>query len=213
MESAVLLAAVAAMMTAGFFLMRRLDTMLGQWKNGTDNMSEKLPEWESYAAGGKYTDKEEEKKNLSNRWKQLLNGPDLLKSSLILFGATGIGALFRYMGLSEANIITVYILGVLFISVITSDRIYSIVFSVISVIVFNFLFTEPRFSLSAYEKDYPITFIIMFAAAFLTGSLAAKLKQQAEESDQAAYRTKILFEANRLLERAPDRDKIIAVTA
>ena len=50
----------------------------------------------------------------------------------------------------------------------------------------------------------------MFVAAFLTGSLAIQLKRQAA---QAAFRTKILFDTNQLLEKAKEKEQIITVTA
>lgn len=117
------------------------------------------------------------------------------------------------MGFDEANIITVYVLGVLVASVITTHQVYSLISSIVSVLVFNFLFTEPKFTLQAYEQGYPVTFIIMFLAAFLTGSLAARLKNHAEQSAQAAYRTKVLFDTNQLLQQASSRDDIISATA
>ncbi len=138
---------------------------------------------------------------------------DILKSIMILVAASIIGFLFYNLGFDEANIITVYVLGVLLTSVLTSNRIYSLLSSVVSVLVFNFLFTVPKYTLLAYEKGYPVTFIIMFAAAFLTGSLAVKLKRSAKQSAHAAFRTKILFDTNQLLQKSSGRDEIICATA
>ncbi|MGN1147725.1 MAG: DUF4118 domain-containing protein [Lachnospiraceae bacterium] len=143
----------------------------------------------------------------------LLNIKDLIKSIGMIVLASVIGFGFWKLGLSESNIIMVYILGVLITSVITTRQIYSLIASGVSVIVFNFLFTEPRYTLLAYEKDYPITFVTMFVAAFLTGSLAIKLKRQAAQAAQAAYRTKILFDTNRLLEGVREKEQIVTVTA
>ena len=137
---------------------------------------------------------------------------DTLKSVLIFLGASAIGILFYQLGFSEANIITVYILGVLVTAAVTSLRIYSLVSSVISVLFFNFLFTEPRFSLNAYDTGYPATFLIMFVAALLASSLAVRIKRQARQAAATAYRTKILFDTNRLLGNEWDMDGIINVT-
>ena len=144
---------------------------------------------------------------------RVLNTPDILKSIGMIVLASIIGFGFWKLGMSEANIIMVYILGVLFTSVITTHQIYSLISSIVSVIVFNFLFTEPRYTLVAYEKDYPVTFITMFVAAFLTGSLAIRLKRQARQAAQAAYRTKVLFDTSQLLERVTEGEQIITVTA
>lgn len=111
---------------------------------------------------------------------------DLIKSIGMIVAATAVGNIFWEVGLSEANITMVYILAVLIISVITTHQIYSMIFSFVSVVVFNYFFTVPRFTLHAYDKDYPITFVIMFLAAFLSGSLAERLKKLALENEKNA---------------------------
>lgn len=138
---------------------------------------------------------------------------DIFKSIAILFLASLIGMAFRYLGFAEANIICVYVLGVLVISVATTQRIYSLISSLVSVLIFNFLFTEPKFTLLAYGQGYPVTFVIMFLAAFLTGTLAVRLKNHARRSAQSAYRTKVLFDTNQLLQQAENVDKMIVATA
>ncbi len=141
------------------------------------------------------------------------NIEDILKSIFMLLLATSIGLLFWKMGFSEASIITIYILAVLLTSIVTSHQIYSLICSFVSVIVFNFFFTEPRYTLFAYDKDYPVTFVVMFIAAFISGSLAVRLKNQAKQSAMAAYRTKILLDTNQLLEQVRDKRRIMEVTA
>ncbi len=142
-----------------------------------------------------------------------LTTADLLRSIAILSASTAIGFVFYHLGFSEANIITVYILGVLLTSIITSARRYSLVSALVSVLVFNFFFTEPRFSLMAYDSGYPATFLIMFAAAFITGNLAMRIKEQARQSAQSAFRMKIMFETNQELQKATEKNEAIAVTA
>lgn len=138
-----------------------------------------------------------------------LSWADILKSLGILAAASLIGYAFQVLGFAEANIITVYVLGVLITSIVTSHRIYSLVSSVVSVLVFNFLFTEPLYTLQTYGQGYPVTFLIMFLAAFLTGSLTTRLKSHARQSAHSAYRTKVLFDTNQLLQQAKDRDQIM----
>ncbi len=107
----------------------------------------------------------------------------------------------------------VYILGVLFTAVVTSRRIYSLVSSVFSVLVFNFFFTHPHFSLEAYDPGYPITFVVMFLVALLSGSLTTRIKKQAKQEARRAYRTKILLETNQKLQQAENGKTIIQETA
>lgn len=138
---------------------------------------------------------------------------DILKCIGILVAASCFGYIFYELGFAEANIITVYVLAVLLISVVVVNRMYSVMASIVSVLVFNFLFTEPRYTLRAYDQGYPVTFLIMFIAAFLTGTLATKLKNNAKQSAGAAFRTKILFDTNQMFQKAKDKEEIMSVTA
>lgn len=137
---------------------------------------------------------------------------DFLICICVIIAVTFLGYLFQNFGFSEANIITVYILGVLMISIMTSQRIYSIVSSFLSVLVFNFFFTNPYFTFQAYDSGYPVTFVIMFLAAFITSGLAVQMKNSAKRAAQTAYRTKILLDTNQLVQKEKNKNGIIDVT-
>jgi len=72
---------------------------------------------------------------------------DLIVSVGLLIATTLLGYVFFGLGFTEANIITVYILGVLLISILTKYRIYALTSSLVSVTLFNFFFTEPYFTM------------------------------------------------------------------
>ena len=159
------------------------------------------------------SDLREQKETLFKKTNALSIVKDLAISLGVIIVASLIGLFFAHLGFSEANIITLYILGVLITSIVTSSKLAWGFSSVASVLIFNFLFTKPRFSLMAYGDGYPITFAIMFVASLITGSLASKMHNQTKQSSQAAYRTKILFDANRLLQRASDDEEVLKITA
>ncbi len=138
---------------------------------------------------------------------------DALKCLLALLGATLLGFAFDRLGFGEATIIMAYLLAVLVTSVVTSHIAYSMAAAAVSVVAFNLLFIAPRFTLAAYGKEYPVTFLIMFLTACLSGNLAARLKSHARESAQTTYRTKVLFDTDQLLARAGDRQAVVAATA
>lgn len=134
---------------------------------------------------------------------------NVLKSAGILAGATLLSLLFYHLGFTNANIIMVYILGVLLTAIATPHQVYSLVSSIASVIIFNYLFTIPRFTLTAYETGYPITFVVMFLTAYITGTFASRYKEQAGQSAKIAYRTKILFDTDQLLSKANGKEEIM----
>ena len=131
----------------------------------------------------------------------------------ILTAATAIGWLFLRLGFTDANIITLYLLGVLFTSVLTSGYTCGILASILSVILFNYFLTEPHLSLLAYGSGYPVTFVIMLGASILTGTLAAKLKAHAQLSAHDAFRTKLLFDTNQQLQKAQSKEDAYQTTA
>ncbi|WP_196604511.1 sensor histidine kinase [Pectinatus haikarae] len=138
---------------------------------------------------------------------------DSAKSAAVLIFCTLIGLWFEYLGFSNANIITIYILGVLINAMITKGRIYSVLSSVFCVLIFDFLFTEPVFSFQAYSSGYPVTFMVMLSAAFITGTLTKRVKNQARQAAQKAYRTEVLLETSRKLQQARDETDILRETA
>ena len=138
---------------------------------------------------------------------------DSLLTLLLLIAATCVGLLFTLFGFSDSNIITVFILGVLIIAVVTVSPLYSAVSSLASVLLFNWFFIEPKFSFHTYEPEYVVTFGIMLISSLITGTLANRLKENARQSAREAFRTKVLFDTNQLLQKAESPDAVIRITA
>ena len=75
--------------------------------------------------------------------RERLSVAEIGKTVLILAACTGVGFLFSAMGLAITNVVLSYILGVLAVALFTSGYIYSLMSSLLSVLVFNFS-TEDR---------------------------------------------------------------------
>ena len=126
----------------------------------------------------------------------------------ILILATVLSFGFSRVGFTEANIIAVYLLAALLTSMATSTRSSYVLSAIGGVLVFNFFFTTPKFSLRVYEHGAPLTFLIMIVAALIVGTLTDRLKSQVKQSTRAAYRTNLLFETSQMLQKATSDDKI-----
>ena len=137
---------------------------------------------------------------------------DTLVTILMLCFCTGIGYLFSDLGFSTANVIVVYIIGVLAIAMLTSGRSYSLAASIMSVLIFNFFFTQPYFSLFS-DPSHIMTFIVMFAAALFISSITARIKIQTRQTALRVYRTEILLETSQKLQQALGVDQMLSVTA
>ena len=127
----------------------------------------------------------------------------------ILTLASGLAFLFSKVGFSEANIIAIYLLAVLLTAMVTSTRSSYVLSAIGSVLVFNFFFTYPQFSLRVYADGAPLTFLIMLIASLTVGTMTDRMKGQTKQSTQAAYRTNLLLETNQLLQKAQTDEEVL----
>ena len=137
---------------------------------------------------------------------------DYFLTIFIFVICTLIGLLFQKFHFTDTNIVTIYILGVLLTSILTNGYLCSVAGSFLSVFLFCFFLTEPRMSFQTYAVGYPVTFFIMLISSVLTGALAAKLKMHAKLSAQLAFRTQVLFDTDRLMQKAKGETEILDVT-
>jgi len=138
---------------------------------------------------------------------------DLLKALLIAVAATLISFGFYILGLREANIITVYILGVLLTAVWTHGHLYGVIASLLCVTSFNYFFTVPRFSLRVADPDYPVTFLIMLIASIISSTLETRVRRQARQSAQKAYYMELLMNCSQKMEQCQNEQETIKVAA
>ncbi|MBR4032407.1 MAG: sensor histidine kinase KdpD [Clostridia bacterium] len=179
----------------------------------TDQLIALAPNLDVHIIPDMTVEQKEQKARLFGKRTLLSTLKDFGISALILANASGISFGLHYMGFTDANIITVYILAVLVISVLTENRFCWVISSAAGVLLFNFFFTTPKFSLMAYDKGYPVTFIVMLVASLVTGSIATRMKNHAKQAAQTAYRTKILLDTNQMLAKAKSSDEIFEIAA
>ncbi len=128
------------------------------------------------------------------------------RAILILAAAVGFGHLFFRTGFTEANTVMIFILAVVLISTF-EGRILGLAASAAAVVLFNFMFTEPRYTLVVYDRQYLITFPVMLAVALLTSELTARIKREARTAQLRERRTAMLYRTTRsLLQARGDRD-------
>lgn len=179
-------------------------------QNYVDKLITYAPDLEVYVIPNKF------KTAFSNNERQkfkieapVISLADTMRAVFFLGLATLVGFVFRYFDFSETNTITVYILASLFIAVITEGKIYSLISSLLSVILFNYFFTEPIFTLDTHDTGYLATFVIMFASAFITSTFTKRARAQAKQAVMSAYRTEVLLETSQKLQFAKDKNGIL----
>lgn len=129
-------------------------------------------------------------------------GRDMARTLGLSLLATAIGTYFRHLGFADSSIISLYILTALLTAVTTEGRACTLLSSVLSVVLYNFCFVTPLFSLDSYDRSYLVTFAIMFVTAMVAAELTARLTNNARASAKNAFRTRVLLETNQLLQQA-----------
>lgn len=104
----------------------------------------------------------------------------LLKTVGVLAAATLCAVGIGFLGVGSESIIMVFLLGVLFTTVLTSSYILGIAASILSLMLFNFLFTEPKFTFHVTSSRDIILLLFFLITAVVSGFIASRLQQQME---------------------------------
>ncbi len=138
---------------------------------------------------------------------------DFIRAILVLVLTTGVCSVIDHFGLSDSNIIMFYLLGVFVTSLGTHYKLSSMVYSIVSVLTFNYFFIDPRQTLSVNNPSYMMTFIVMLIIATITSSLTQKIKKSAAQAAKKSYRTEILLESSQKLQQAKNTEEIAETVA
>ena len=95
---------------------------------------------------------------------------------------------------------------------LVTNYIANFIVSFEAMIVFNFFFTEPLYTLHAYDAEYPVTFIAMLIVSLIAGTIALRLKAIAKQSDLMYARTKLLSDTASQLHKLSDYKEILDTT-
>ena len=102
------------------------------------------------------------------------------------------------IGLHEPNVVMVFLAAVAIVAALCG-RGPSILASVVSVSVFDFVFIPPRYTFAVADTEYVVTFGVMLAIALLISTLTARLKAQVESGRLRERRITSLYELGKQL--------------
>ncbi|OGD14052.1 hypothetical protein A2V47_07000 [Candidatus Atribacteria bacterium RBG_19FT_COMBO_35_14] len=145
-----------------------------------------------------------------------LNGTIVTHLAITLslnISATLLSLLIQHFGFTEVNVVVIYILSVLLTSRYTKGYTYGIVASVISILSFNFFFTEPLYTFSVDDRNYIFTFMVILFAAIFTSALTSKLIYSKELADEREKQSQILYEITSSLAKTGGVTDVATVSA
>jgi two-component system sensor histidine kinase KdpD len=109
--------------------------------------------------------------------------------------------------LAEANLILLYLLAVVFVTV-RFGRKPGILASFLAVLAFDVFLVPPYFSLTVADPQYLLTFAIMLVVSLIISHLTANLRLQAQIAQQRERRANALFDLSRELSGALSNEQI-----
>lgn len=103
-----------------------------------------------------------------------------------------IGRLSQMLGLAEANIVMLFLLGVVLVAT-RYGRGPAIAAAVANVLVFDFFFVPPHFSFTVNDAQYVLTFGVLLGIGLLVSTLTARIHEQLEATQKQEHRTAALY--------------------
>ncbi len=133
-----------------------------------------------------------------------------LAVSLLLL-ATAVAAAFDRLGLTDANLVTTYLLAIALVAM-WWGRGPAIASSLASVLLYNFLFTTPYYTLVVDDPQNIYTFAVMLSIALIVSELTSRVREQANLAVEREHRAEALYRVSHALANTSGRLQLVAVT-
>jgi two-component system, OmpR family, sensor histidine kinase KdpD len=136
-----------------------------------------------------------------------LSQRDVIMAAAFAAGATAVSVLLEPL-IGIGNLALIFLLAVTFAGA-ACGLAASLLCSVFGFLVYNYLFTEPRYSLAVDEPVDVATLLVFLAVSFVVGQLAARLRRQANDAWLGTRRVETLFDFSRRLATAVDERDLV----
>jgi len=126
----------------------------------------------------------------------------VLLSTLLAFG-------FEQLSLRRENILLIYVASIMIITIQTKSIRNGFITTLILVFIFNFFFTEPKFTFIIDDINYIITLVIFGVVLVITGAQTTNLQHQIHYANSNAKKIESLYDlSSRLLHVTSVQDVI-----
>jgi two-component system, OmpR family, sensor histidine kinase KdpD len=130
-------------------------------------------------------------------------------AAVVMAVTTGIAWTFRALGLTDADLVMPFLLGVVFVAA-RLGRGPAIFASIATVLLFNFFFTPPFHTLAVNDTKYLFTFVVMLVIAVIISTLTSRIRDQVGLSRQRERRTEALYRLSRRLASTSGSHQLVA---
>ncbi len=127
----------------------------------------------------------------------------------ILTGVTALALLGSAAGVNRDSICLLYLLGVLFSSVVTYRYGFGLAAAILHALSFNYFFTDPTFSFKMVRSD-DVSLILFFLITAIAGSaLMTRLRRQITAASQNEEAARMLYEVANKFVRLTGKETIL----
>ncbi len=128
----------------------------------------------------------------------------LLLSTLLAFA-------FEQFKLRRENILLIYVASIMLIIVETRKVVFGVISTFLLVFIFNFFFTEPKYTFIIDDANYIVTLLIFMVAIFILGTLTTSLQKEINASQDNAKKIDLLYQVSKELLYATTIDEIFLI--
>ncbi|MFQ7119204.1 MAG: DUF4118 domain-containing protein [Intestinibacter sp.] len=106
------------------------------------------------------------------------------------------------------NILLIYMLGVV-CSMWTKGYSTGIISSVFNIVLLNYFFTAPLYTLSIADSNYIVTLVVFSIVGIITSTLTSKIQHEAETAAKREENTKMIYQIIKGFLRLSNKDDIV----
>lgn len=119
---------------------------------------------------------------------------ELLKCILALVLATSAALSLESFGVNEINLILIYLIAILLTTLETKGYFWGTITCISSVFLFNFFFTQPKYTLEVSDPNYILSLFLFLCVSFIASTLVSRLQTHVGISRRNEHQTHLLYE-------------------
>lgn len=133
----------------------------------------------------------------------------LINLAAICTVSTVLSIMLNYFGIGKENTLMIFLVGVLLVVSVTKGYLYGAVASVLCVVLFNFFFTEPLYTLEIRQNRDYILIIFFLIASLITSTMTSKLQYQTEIAQRNEQNSLFLYKISKEFSSVIGKENII----
>lgn len=127
----------------------------------------------------------------------------------IMFVTTITSIYLNKLGIGKENVLMLFIVGVLMVTALTRGYRFGIIASFVSVMMFNYFFTEPMRTFTISHSNDIVLIFFFLIASVISSSLTARFQRQLIISKQNEQTAKLLYKVTQRLLNVTGESNII----